>query len=140
MCAAAIRRHFGQFGTIVQGHVSMDKTTGRSKGFVFIKYSEPDVVQKVLGLQHELDGRTVCGCLGPFVCERSTAASSVQSPDDLGFDRQLSPSAGGRWMSNQSRRTSSRVPAVLRAAGRASGWERAAVARAAKASMRGGQA
>jgi len=56
---AAIRRHFGQFGTIVQGHVSMDKTTGRSKGFVFIKYSEPDVVQKVLGLQHELDGRTV---------------------------------------------------------------------------------
>ena len=41
----------------------MDKTTGRSKGFVFIKYYEPGVVQKVLGLQHELDGRTVCGCL-----------------------------------------------------------------------------
>jgi RNA recognition motif-containing protein len=54
-----LRAHFGQFGTVTDVYVAMDKMTGRPRGFAFVTMSTPEeakvAAEKVNGV--ELGGR-----------------------------------------------------------------------------------
>ena len=54
-----LRSHFGQFGTVTDVYVAMDKMTGRPRGFAFVTMGTADeaklAAEKVNGT--ELDGR-----------------------------------------------------------------------------------
>ncbi len=56
---ADLRAHFGQFGTVADVYVAMDKMTGRPRGFAFVTMGTPEeakaAAEKVNGT--DLDGR-----------------------------------------------------------------------------------
>ncbi|XP_043198969.1 DAZ-associated protein 1-like isoform X1 [Amphibalanus amphitrite] len=52
--------YFSQWGEVVDCVVMKNNETGRSRGFGFVTFAEPDNVQRVLAAgPHELDGRTI---------------------------------------------------------------------------------
>ena len=52
--------YFSNWGEVIDCVVMKNNETGRSRGFGFVTFSEPDNVQRVLADgPHELDGRTV---------------------------------------------------------------------------------
>ncbi|MEI6532687.1 MAG: RNA-binding protein [Candidatus Roizmanbacteria bacterium] len=53
----SLREIFAQYGEIVEATVITDRMTGRSKGFGFVTFANPDDAQKAL----EMDGREVEG-------------------------------------------------------------------------------
>ncbi|XP_065874174.1 heterogeneous nuclear ribonucleoprotein 1-like [Euphorbia lathyris] len=54
-----LRDHFSQYGDVSQVVIMRDKTTGRPRGFGFIVFSDPSVLDRVLQDKHTIDGRTV---------------------------------------------------------------------------------
>ena len=51
--------YFTQYGDVLQTVVMKDKTTGRPRGFGFVVFAEPSVLDRVLQDTHTIDGRTV---------------------------------------------------------------------------------
>lgn len=55
-----LQRYFGRFGEVVDCVVMKNNETGRSRGFGFITFKDPNCVSIVLSSNpHELDGRTI---------------------------------------------------------------------------------
>ncbi|KAJ4822762.1 Heteroproteinous nuclear ribonucleoprotein 1 [Turnera subulata] len=54
-----LRDHFGQYGDVSQAVIMRDKTTGRPRGFGFVVFSDPSLLDRVLQEKHTIDGRTV---------------------------------------------------------------------------------
>ncbi|GAB4850856.1 Heteroproteinous nuclear ribonucleoprotein 1 [Ancistrocladus abbreviatus] len=54
-----LRDYFGQYGEVLQTVIMKDKTTGRPRGFGFVVFADPSVVDTVLQDNHTIDGRTV---------------------------------------------------------------------------------
>ncbi|KAE8734148.1 Heteroproteinous nuclear ribonucleoprotein 1 [Hibiscus syriacus] len=54
-----LKEYFGQYGDIVQTVVMRDKVTGRPRGFGFVVFSDPSVLDSVLQEKHTIDSRTV---------------------------------------------------------------------------------
>ncbi|KAJ7977201.1 heterogeneous nuclear ribonucleoprotein 1-like [Quillaja saponaria] len=54
-----LKEHFNQYGEVTQTVVMRDKTTGRPRGFAFVVFSDPSVLDTVLEDKHNIDGRTV---------------------------------------------------------------------------------
>ena len=54
-----LKEYFGQYGDVYQANIMRDKTTGRPRGFGFVLFSDPSVVDRVLQDKHTIDGRTV---------------------------------------------------------------------------------
>ncbi|CAN0904825.1 Heterogeneous nuclear ribonucleoprotein 1 [Linum grandiflorum] len=54
-----LKEHFGQYGDVLQTAVMRDKTTGRPRGFGFVVFADPSVLDRVLQDNHTIDGRTV---------------------------------------------------------------------------------
>lgn len=54
-----LRDHFNQYGEVSQVVIMRDKTTGRPRGFGFVVFSDPSVLDPVLHDKHTIDGRTV---------------------------------------------------------------------------------
>ncbi|KAE8677636.1 Heteroproteinous nuclear ribonucleoprotein 1 [Hibiscus syriacus] len=54
-----LKEYFGQYGDILQTVVMRDKLTGRPRGFGFVVFSDPSVLDAVLQEKHTIDGRTV---------------------------------------------------------------------------------
>uniref|UniRef100_A0A2P2IV56 RRM domain-containing protein n=1 Tax=Rhizophora mucronata TaxID=61149 RepID=A0A2P2IV56_RHIMU len=54
-----LRDHFNQYGDVSQVVIMRDKTTGRSRGFGFVVFSDPSFLDRVLHDTHNIDGRTV---------------------------------------------------------------------------------
>ena len=56
-----LRSHFGQFGTVSDVYVAMDKMTGRPRGFAFVTMGTPDeaklAIEKTNGV--DLGGRAL---------------------------------------------------------------------------------
>ncbi|MQL80225.1 hypothetical protein Taro_012685 [Colocasia esculenta] len=52
-------KHFKKYGAITDSVIMKEKATGRPRGFGFITYADPSVVDKVLEDDHVIDGRTV---------------------------------------------------------------------------------
>ncbi|KAK4786791.1 hypothetical protein SAY86_010624 [Trapa natans] len=51
--------YFGQYGEVLQTVVMRDKVTSRPRGFGFVVFSDPSVLDRVLQEKHTIDGRTV---------------------------------------------------------------------------------
>ncbi|KAJ6313184.1 hypothetical protein OIU77_014647 [Salix suchowensis] len=49
--------YFGQYGEVLQTVVMKDKTTGRPRGFGFVVFADPAVLDMVLQDKHTIDGR-----------------------------------------------------------------------------------
>eukprot|EP00118_Oscarella_pearsei_P012614 m.94376 g.94376 ORF g.94376 m.94376 type:complete len:212 (+) comp36812_c0_seq44:138-773(+) len=58
---ANLKKHFSQFGEVLECNIKMDNTTKKSRGFGFVLYSSPDHVRKVLEQSepHIIDGKKV---------------------------------------------------------------------------------
>jgi len=54
-----LKDHFGQYGDVMQANIMRDKATGRPRGFGFVLFSDPSVVDRVLQDTQTIDGRTV---------------------------------------------------------------------------------
>lgn len=54
-----LKEYFGQYGEVSQTVVMKDKITGRPRGFGFVVFSDPEVLDRVLQDKHNIDGRTV---------------------------------------------------------------------------------
>lgn len=55
----ALQEHFEQYGEVRDAVVMVDRTTGRSRGFGFVRFNSPDAVERVIASPQELDGQTV---------------------------------------------------------------------------------
>ena len=56
----SLQRYFGQYGEVIDCVVMKNSETGRSRGFGFVTFADPNKVDAVLKSgPHELDGRTV---------------------------------------------------------------------------------
>jgi len=54
-----LKDYFGQYGDVLQVNIMRDKATGRPRGFGFVLFSDPSVVDAVLQDKHTIDGRPV---------------------------------------------------------------------------------
>ncbi|KAI4303964.1 hypothetical protein MLD38_039541 [Melastoma candidum] len=54
-----LKDYFSSYGDVVQTAVMRDKTTGRPRGFGFVVFSDPSVLDSVLREKHTIDGRLV---------------------------------------------------------------------------------
>ncbi|KAE7997872.1 hypothetical protein FH972_002469 [Carpinus fangiana] len=54
-----LREYFGQYGDVSQAVIMREKPTGRPRGFGFVVFSDPSVLDRVLQDRHTIDGRTV---------------------------------------------------------------------------------
>lgn len=55
-----LKDYFGQFGDVYQANIMRDKATGRPRGFGFVLFSDPSVIDRVVQDKHTIDGRPVC--------------------------------------------------------------------------------
>ncbi|KAF4220829.1 hypothetical protein CNMCM5878_000485 [Aspergillus fumigatiaffinis] len=58
---ATLRRKFEEFGTVEEATVVIDKETGRSRGFGFVRFSSDDEANEAMNQMNdvELDGRRI---------------------------------------------------------------------------------
>lgn len=54
-----LKDYFGNYGEILQTVVMRDKISGRPRGFGFVVFADPSVLDTVLQEKHTIDGRTV---------------------------------------------------------------------------------
>ena len=58
--AEGLTNYFSKFGPVAQANVVNDRLTGRSRGFGFVTFNDPEAVQRSLqATSHEIDGRSV---------------------------------------------------------------------------------
>lgn len=55
----SLRNYFSQFGEVLECTVMRDGATGRSRGFGFLTFKDPKVVNTVMVKEHYLDGKIV---------------------------------------------------------------------------------
>ncbi|VDI01353.1 DAZ-associated protein 1-like isoform X1 [Mytilus galloprovincialis] len=51
--------YFSQYGNVTDAVVIMDRQTGRSRGFGFVTFQDPNCVSKVIDQGHKIDGREI---------------------------------------------------------------------------------
>ncbi|KAF6145557.1 hypothetical protein GIB67_037590 [Kingdonia uniflora] len=51
--------YFGKYGEVSHTVIMRDKTTGRPRGFGFVVFADPEILDAVLQETHTIDGRTV---------------------------------------------------------------------------------
>ncbi|CAL0328424.1 unnamed protein product [Lupinus luteus] len=54
-----LKDYFGNYGDVSHASVMRDKITGKPRGFAFVVFSDPSVIDRVLQDTHVIDGRTV---------------------------------------------------------------------------------
>ncbi|XAR48939.1 hypothetical protein NMG60_11031932 [Bertholletia excelsa] len=54
-----LKDYFGKYGEVLQTVVMRDKTNGRPRGFGFVVFADPSILDRVLQDKHVIDGRTV---------------------------------------------------------------------------------
>ena len=55
-----LREYFSQWGNVIQADVVTDQTTGRSRGFGFVKYDDASAISAVENHgEHNLNNRTI---------------------------------------------------------------------------------
>lgn len=57
--AAQFVKHFGKYGDIIDSVIMKDRKTGQPRGFGFVTYAEPSVVDKVIEDPHIINGKQV---------------------------------------------------------------------------------
>lgn len=59
LLAAVFNKHFGKYGEITDSVIMRDRNTGQPRGFGFITYADPSVVDKVIEDTHIFNGKQV---------------------------------------------------------------------------------
>ncbi|KAF3666349.1 Heterogeneous nuclear ribonucleoprotein 1 [Capsicum annuum] len=54
-----LRGYFSQYGDVTHAIIMRDKVTGLSRGFAFVVFSDPSVIDVILQEKHAIDGRPV---------------------------------------------------------------------------------
>ncbi|OIW01776.1 hypothetical protein TanjilG_03914 [Lupinus angustifolius] len=54
-----LKEHFTNYGDVLNASVMRDKNTGKPRGFAFVVFSDPAILDRVLQDKHVIDGRTV---------------------------------------------------------------------------------
>lgn len=54
-----LKDHFEKYGEVTQAVIMRDKITGRPRGFGFVVFADPSILDRVLQDKHTIDGRTV---------------------------------------------------------------------------------
>ncbi|KAI4318148.1 hypothetical protein L6164_025952 [Bauhinia variegata] len=54
-----LKEHFSNYGDILHASVMREKTTGKPRGFGFVVFADPSILDRVLEEKHVIDGRTV---------------------------------------------------------------------------------
>ncbi|XP_031502263.1 heterogeneous nuclear ribonucleoprotein 1-like [Nymphaea colorata] len=54
-----LKDHFEKYGEVTQAVIMRDKVTGRPRGFGFVVFADPSLLDRVLQDKHTIDGRTV---------------------------------------------------------------------------------
>ncbi|CAL0316734.1 unnamed protein product [Lupinus luteus] len=54
-----LKEHFTNYGDVLNTSVMRDKNTGKPRGFGFVVFSDPSILDRVLQDKHVIDGRTV---------------------------------------------------------------------------------
>ncbi|KAK9272969.1 hypothetical protein L1049_003349 [Liquidambar formosana] len=57
--SAQFIKHFGQYGEITDSVIMKDRKTGQPRGFGFVTYADPSVVDRVIQDSHSINGKTV---------------------------------------------------------------------------------
>ena len=57
--AAQFIKHFGKYGEIIDSVIMKDRKTGQPRGFGFVTYADPSVVDKVIQDTHVINGKQV---------------------------------------------------------------------------------
>lgn len=57
--SAQFLKHFGSYGEITDSVIMKDRATGQPRGFGFVTYADPSVVDKVIEDPHILNGKQV---------------------------------------------------------------------------------
>lgn len=57
--AAQFIKHFGKYGEITDSVIMKDRKTGQPRGFGFITYADPSVVDKVIEDSHIINSKQV---------------------------------------------------------------------------------
>ena len=52
-------RHFSQFGEVTDGVIMVDPLTAKPRGFGFVTFKDPSLVESVCKEKHVLDNKTV---------------------------------------------------------------------------------
>ncbi|XP_073102989.1 heterogeneous nuclear ribonucleoprotein 1-like isoform X2 [Elaeis guineensis] len=53
-----LKEYFGKYGEVLQTVIMRDKVTGRPRGFGFVVFANPSLLDRVLQDKHSIDGRT----------------------------------------------------------------------------------
>lgn len=59
LIVATFNKHFGKYGEITDSVIMKDRYTGQPRGFGFITYADPSVVDKVIEDTHIINGKQV---------------------------------------------------------------------------------
>lgn len=54
-----LKEYFGKYGDVSQTVIMRDKVSGRPRGFGFVVFADPSLIDRVLQDKHVIDGRTV---------------------------------------------------------------------------------
>ncbi|KAH7439048.1 hypothetical protein KP509_04G042600 [Ceratopteris richardii] len=54
-----LTRHFEKYGELTDSVIMKNRSTGQPRGFGFVTYADPSIVDRVLQDTHVIDGRTV---------------------------------------------------------------------------------
>ena len=54
-----LKEHFGNYGDVLSTSVMREKNTGKPRGFGFVVFADPNILDRVLEDKHVIDGRTV---------------------------------------------------------------------------------
>ncbi|PON47604.1 Splicing factor-like protein [Trema orientale] len=57
--SAQFIKHFGKYGEIIDSVIMKDRKTGQPRGFGFVTYADPSVVDKVIQDSHVINGKQV---------------------------------------------------------------------------------
>lgn len=68
MNIATFNKHFGKYGDITDSVIMKDRYTGQPRGFGFITYADPSVVDKVIEDTHIINGKQVLIFLNLIFC------------------------------------------------------------------------
>ncbi|XP_054821762.1 heterogeneous nuclear ribonucleoprotein 1-like [Prosopis cineraria] len=54
-----LKEHFSDYGDVIHASVMREKNTGKPRGFGFVVFADPSILDRVLEDKHVIDGRTV---------------------------------------------------------------------------------
>ncbi|CAH7672514.1 hypothetical protein BY996DRAFT_4580594 [Phakopsora pachyrhizi] len=93
-----LKHYFAQYGSVVHCTIMRDPANGRSRGFAFLTFADPAVVNKVMVKEHFLDGKLIDP---KRAIPRGTAPAPSGVPGSPMSDRRPSHNQSSESLSNK---------------------------------------